>query len=255
VNRNDVHRAIVPCPPVPEQRRIAAILDKADAVRRKRQEALRLTGKLLRSIFLDMFGDPVTNPRNWEIQPLADNLAFLTSGSRGWAQYYSDDGELFLRIQNVGRNELILDDVAYVHAPATAEAKRTRVLPGDVLLSITADLGRTAVIPSELGSAYINQHLAILRLRNLDPVYVSAFLASEGGQTQIQRLNRGGVKAGLNFDDIRSLQIPIPPNELQMTFARALRKSSAHRQDCVQAASGLDELFEALVQRAFRGEL
>ena len=117
---------------------------------------------------------------------------------------------MFLRIQNVGRNKLLLDDTAFVRAPDTAEARRTQVQSGDVLLSITADLGRTAVIPKGIGRAFINQHLAILRLNDVDPHFVSAFLASPAGQVQIGGMNRQGVKAGLNFDNIRSILRPPP---------------------------------------------
>ena len=102
--------------------------------------------------------------------------------SRGWAAHYSDCGALFLRIQNVRHDELLLADIAYVDAPDTAEAKRTRVEPGDVLLSITADLGRTAVVPDGIGTAYINQHLSILRTKALVPRFLSAYFASPAGQ-------------------------------------------------------------------------
>lgn len=165
-----------------------------------------------------MFGDPVTNPRGWEVRRVGDLLAFLTSGLRGWARYYCDSGSTFLRIQNVGRNELRLDDLAYVDAPRNAEAERTRIKEGDVLLSITADLGRTGVVSAQLAGAYINQHLAILRPPEVNPYYLSAFIASEGGQSQIRRLNRGGVKAGLNFDDVRSIAVMLPPLDRQGNY-------------------------------------
>ena len=105
LNAGNISKIFVPLPPLPEQRRIAAILDKADTIRRKRQEALALTEEFLRSAFLEMFGDPVTNPKGWEEKPLDKLLVFLTSGSRGWAKYYSDEGKLFLRIQNVGKTK------------------------------------------------------------------------------------------------------------------------------------------------------
>ena len=202
----------LPLPSREEQRRIAAILDKADAVRQKHKKAIALTEELLRSAFLEMFGDSVTNPKGWKDVKLEGLLTFLTSGSRGWAQYYASEGALFLRIQNVKGGKLLLDDVAYVDPPDSAEGCRTCVQEGDVLVSITADLGRTAVIPKGLKPAYINQHLALLRLKReqVSPVYLAAFLASIGGQSQFKRLNREGVKAGLNFDDIRGLQILLP---------------------------------------------
>jgi type I restriction enzyme S subunit len=243
----------VPTPALDEQRRIADILDKADAIRRKRKEAIALTDELLRSAFLEMFGDPVTNPKGWPVRSLGSLLGFLTSGSRGWAQYYANAGETFLRIQNVRKDRLDLSDVAYVQAPNSAEARRTATRPGDVLLSITADLGRTAVVPENLERAFINQHLAILRPLDVHAEYLSAFLASEGGQRQINRRNKGGVKAGLNFDDIRSIEVPLPSDTAQRAFASVKKQIRRIEAESERALSANDELFNSLVARAFSG--
>ncbi len=245
----------IPLPPLKEQRRIADILDRADALRRLRKETLARLDELTRSIFLDMFGDPATNPKGWPVHPLEKFLEFLTSGSRGWATYYSESGSLFLRIQNVGHDELFLDDIAYVTPPKTAEAERTAVQPGDVLLSITADLGRTAVVPSGLGRAFINQHLAILRTRGLVPRFLSAFISSPACQLQIQAKNRQGVKAGLNFNDVRSIRVPLPPLPLQQEFARRVEAVEHLKTQQRAHLATLDELFASLQHRAFRGEL
>jgi len=238
-----------------EQKRIAAILDKADAIRRKRQQALRLTDDFLRSVFLDMFGDPVTNPKGWEETTAGEELEFLTSGSRGWAKYYADEGDLFIRIQNLRGGILDLSDAAYVDAPDSAEAKRTRVQPGDVLLSITADLGRTAVVPEGIGKAHINQHLAILRLESLNPVFVSHLLATPGGQSQFVTLNRSAVKAGLNFDDVRSIRLFRPPPHLQNQFASIVEKVTDFGERLKDSSLLTGDAFLSLQQRAFRGEL
>lgn len=238
-----------------EQKRIAAILDKADAIRRRRHEAARLTDQLIPSLFYDMFGDPVLNPRQWPMRELGELLDFMTSGSRGWAVHYADNGRLFLRIQNVGRNCLLLDDVAYVQIEETAESRRTATQPGDVLLSVTADLGRTAVIPKELGAAHINQHLVLLRTRRMEPLYLSQYLASTAGQRQFAAKNRAAVKAGLNFDDVRSLRILEPPRRDQERFARAYDEVMDQLARQTRVAAAADDLFNSLVQRAFRGDL
>lgn len=243
-------------PPLVEQRKIARILDHMDALRAKRREAIALLDDLAQSIFLDVFGDRSELPYRWPAVQLGSLLDFLTSGSRGWATHYVDTpGSLFLRIQNVRGGELLMDDVAYVNPPDTAEARRTRVKPGDVLLSITADLGRTAVVPVEIGKAYINQHLAILRNSKLNPHFLSAFLSSPIGQERIMRKNRQGVKAGLNFDDVRSLMTPRPPTELQDSFAKSV--TAIHYLKGVHKIhlAELDALFASLQHRAFRGEL
>jgi type I restriction enzyme S subunit len=245
----------IPLPSLPEQRRIAEILDKADALRTKRRATFAQLDTLTQSIFLDMFGDHTTILKRWPTKKLGELLDFLTSGSRGWAEHYAESGELFLRIQNVQRDELLLDDIAYVNAPDTTEAKRTRVEPGDVLLSITADLGRTAVVPEGLGPAFINQHLSILRTKALAPQFLSAYLTSPVGQRQVSGRNRHAVKAGLNFDDIRSFLVPVPPAGIQQDFVSCV--NSVEKLKTCQRGSlrELDALFASLQHRAFRGEL
>jgi type I restriction enzyme S subunit len=257
ISRKNLQKLCLPLPPLEEQRRIVEMLDLADETRRNQQESIRLTEEALRSAFLEMFGDPVTNPMGWDVVGIAEPLTFLTSGSRGWAKYYSNRGSIFLRIQNVGRNQLLTGDLTFVEAPDTAEAKRTLVQEGDVLLSITADLGRTAVIPQGFGPAHINQHLAILRLNKdlVAPLYASAFLASVGGQRQFHQLNKGGVKAGLNFDDIRSLNLLLPPLERQLHYVKFYDLHGNTVREAEVALEQLDTLFNALVQAAFRGEL
>lgn len=245
----------VPLPAVSEQRRIAAILDQANALRAKRRAALAQIGEMAQAVFVEMFGNDQEIEHLWAVKPLGKILSFLTSGSRGWAPYYSDEGDLFLRIQNVRRDELNLADMAHVKAPNTAEAKRTRVRPGDVLLSITADLGRTAVIPENFGAAYINQHLAIIRQNCLNPAFLSRFLSTPHGQSQIMRRNKQGVKAGLNFDDIKSIEVPLPPRKLQDVYAERCRQISRMRAGYTQGVAHLDSLFASLQHRAFRGEL
>jgi type I restriction enzyme S subunit len=244
-----VSRYRIPLPPLSEQRRIAAVLDKADAILRKRRESLQLLERFLSAAFLEVFGDPVTNEKGWKLSWLGEHLLFVTSGSRGWARYYSESGRPFLRIQNVGRNGLNLQDLAHVEPPLGAEAERTAVRSGDILLSITADLGRTAVVTPGLAGAHINQHLALLRVRDIEPLFVAQFLASEGGRRQFRNLNRQAVKAGLNFDDIRSLRIPIPPRERQNAFATLYRRWEATDKQFRHAAQIADLFSDSLAHR------
>src|SRR5205085_1434327 len=113
---------------------------------------------------------------------LGQKLSFMTSGSRGWAEHYTAKGDLFLRIQNVNKGELLLNDVAYVQAPDSAEARRTKVREGDVLITMTADLGRSAVIPKNLPTTYINQHIGLLRVKDINPIFLSHFITSRSGR-------------------------------------------------------------------------
>lgn len=170
-----------------------------------------------------MFGDPVQNPMGWEVNQLADFIIFLTSGARGWSEYFSKEGDLFLTIKNVKNNKIKIDDVQHIKVPSNKEAERTKVKENDLLISITADLGRTGVVSKAIASygAYINQHLSLVRLNmdKINPLFVSYFLETEGGKIQFSKKNQSAVKAGLNFDAIKSLHLINPPLSLQNDFA------------------------------------
>ncbi len=257
INNEKFKEILIPDIPLEDQKRIAKILDQAENLIQKRKQTIDLLDEYLKSKFLELFGDPVNNPKKWEIKTIGDIVSSITSGSRGWAKYYSDSGSVFITIKNVGRNnKLLLENLSYVKPPLNAEARRTRVKEGDVLLSITADLGRSAVVQGMKSDAYINQHLAILRLKEgYVPEYVAEFICSDGGQLQIQKLNKGAAKAGLNFDDVKSIKIPMPPLEIQEKFS--LIKNQVRFID-LNLKSSLEEiqnLFNALMQKAFNGEL
>lgn len=254
VNDGIVKESKIPLPSISEQKRICTILDIAGRICIKCNKTLQFDFELLRSTFVDIFGN-ANNPKKWPENSLGEYLGFVTSGSRGWAKYYSASGDAFLRIQNIGRNELLLKDLAFVKAPNDSEAARTMVQPGDILLSITADLGRTAVVPDDLGVAYVNQHIAILRVKDLEPIYISEFLASCAGQIQFQKLNKQGVKAGLNFDDIKSIRIITPPLALQKLFVSIWKKRQSIKEKHQRLQKEADSLFDCLLQHAFRGEL
>lgn len=250
----------VPIPPVTEQRRIAAILDKADAIRQKREEGIRLTEELLRSTFLEMFGDPATNPKGWEIVPLGSAAELVTSGltPTGGSTIYVDAGPLFIRSQNVRMNRLDLSDVAFLPQAIHESMSRTKVHEGDVLLNITgASIGRVAAVDTLPGEANVNQHVCIIRLdrKKATPEFVSVFISLSFGQRQIDNMQSGASRQGLNHQQVRSLRMPLPPLPLQQRYSRAVsvqRKLSDKRE---QGRMACDELFNALVQRAFRGEL
>lgn len=209
--------------PVEEQRQIAATLDKIDELIAKRRQQLDKLDELVKSRFIEMFGDPKSNPNSYPISQLSEHIEFLTSGSRGWAQYCVDNGsEWFITIKNVKDCRISIDNMQPINAPDNAEAKRTKVQEGDLLISITADLGRTGVVTKEIADhgAYINQHLTCIRLNKemLNPLYVAFFMESPAGKEQFESKNQSAVKAGLNFNSINSLRLLVPPMDEQNAF-------------------------------------
>jgi type I restriction enzyme S subunit len=153
-------------------------------------------------------------PKEWDCPRIDDIKVFLTSGSRGWAKYYSVEGSKFIRITNLKRNQIEIDceDMKYVGLPITVEGLRSKLQPGDLLISITADLGIIGVVPNEFGDAYVNQHIALVRLnlKEVNPIFIGYFLASARGQREFSLLNDGGAKAGLNLKTINNLFVLKP---------------------------------------------
>jgi type I restriction enzyme S subunit len=259
VGRDSLLALEIPLPPLAEQRRIAEVLDRAEALRAKRRAALAQLDPLTQALFLDLFGDPATNTKGVPIESLGNHLLFITSGGRGWAEFYAPTGSRFIRSLDVRINYIGNDDIAFVVPPDNAEARRTRTIAGDVLLTITGSrIGRVAPVPVELEGAYVSQHVAILRANHqrIGPEFLSFFLSFDtGGQRQIAKAQYGQTKPGLNFEQIRRFQIPVPPLPLQLDFARRIaavqKLKTAHRASLAE----LDALFAALQHRAFRGEL
>ncbi len=186
-------------------------------------------------------------------------FSFVTSGSRGWAKYYSETGPIFLRIGNLNHENIRLDlrELQHVEPPKGAEGTRTIVQPNDFLISITADIGMVGLVPEGLGEAYINQHVALARpLRSISSKYVAYFLsASEGGWRHLKKLQRGATKAGLGLDDIRAVPVPLPPLEEQTrVIAEVERRLSVIEELETAVAANLQRatrLRQSVLARAF----
>lgn len=242
-------------PSIEEQQHTAAVLDKLTSLISLRKQQLVKLDELVEARFVEVFGEPVQNPLGWPIHQLQDYILFLTSGSRGWAQYFTDDGKYFITIKNVKNCRITLDDVQYVTPPDNAEAKRTKVEDGDLLISITADLGRTGVVTKEIADygAYINQHLTCIRLdkKALHPLYVAYYMESEAGKLQFQSKNQNGVKAGLNFNAINSLHLMMPPLEKQTYFVDFVAQIGYRKLTIQQSLDKMEVLKKSLMQEYF----
>lgn len=150
-------------------------------------------------------------------RPIRELSSIVTSGSRGWAQYYSDEGAQFIRIGNLTRDriDIHIEDIQYVKLPDNVEGLRSRLQPNDVLISITADLGSVGIVPQSIGEAYINQHIAMIRFNNAEQGnFMAWYLRSEYGQKDLLKNKRGAGKLGLGLDDIRDSMVPDVSDEI-----------------------------------------
>jgi type I restriction enzyme S subunit len=196
-------------------------------------------------------------PEGWVWARTDQLFTFVTSGSRGWASYYSVTGPIFLRMGNLDHESIKLDlsDIQRVQPPNGAEGLRTRVAAGDILISITADVGMVGMVPDGFEEAYINQHVSLARPASaFDSTYLAWFLACKAGQDQFKELQRGATKVGLGLDDIKSVNVSMPPiaeqkailseidcrfsvtEELEATIETNLNRAERLRQTILQQA-------------------
>lgn len=235
-------------PNIERQKEIVSTLDKLQSIITHLRIQLEKLDLLVKARFVEMFGDIYTNKYDLPICPLSDYITFLTSGSRGWAKYCTENGtDWFITIKNVKACKITTHNIQQLNAPDNMEAKRTKVQEDDLLISITADLGRTGVVTKEIAEhgAYINQHLTCVRLNKskITPIYAAYFMESNSGRPQFEAKNQTGVKAGLNFDSIKSLKISVPP----LTASKSIRRlCKANRQIKIHPATGTRQGSNAL---------
>ena len=249
---------LIPLPPLPEQKRIAGILDAADALRAKRREALAQLDTLIQSTFLDMFGDPVINPMGWEMVNGGRVSRRLTVGIVVKpASYYQPTGVPAIRSLNVRTNKIEIASLVYVSAENNeGRLKKTRVWKDDVLLVRSGQPGTAAVVPAELDGVNAIDILILTPDQHVaHPVYLSNYFNSAGGKRMVLGAQRGQIQKHLNVGSLRSAPIPLPPLDLQCRFA-AIVESVEHQKASQRAhLAEVNTLFAALQSRAFRGDL
>ena len=256
IGRKVLEETLVPNLPLEKQLEYSEILERVYGVIQARKEELQKLDELIKARFIDMFGDPIDNSKGYPVHQLSEYITSLTSGSRGWARYCVDDGdEWFITIKNVKDCHIFTDNMQSVNAPDNAEAKRTKVQEGDLLISITADLGGTGVVTKEIAEhgAYINQHLSCIRINRdvLNPLFVAHYMESPAGKEQFIAKNQSAVKAGLNFNSINSLKLMVPPLTEQNRFIDFIEQVNKSKVAVQKALDETQKLFDSLMQRYF----
>ena len=252
----------IPVPRIEEQRRIATVLDAADELRAKRREALAKLDTRTQAIFIDMFGDPVTNPKQWPAERTLADVSEIRSGITKGRK--TGDVPLtdvpYLAVANVQDGHLKLDGIKAIAATAT-ELERYALRAGDVVLTEGGDpdkLGRGTVWQGELDPCIHQNHVFRVRVtdRNLTPEYISLLLGSQRGKRYFLRMAKQttGI-ASINMSQLRGFPLLQPPLELQHRFLDRVATVEKVAERGLEASRIVDALFSSLQQRAFRGEL
>ena len=266
VSLGNIRELRFPLPPLEEQKRIAAILDKADAIRRKRQEAIKLADKFLHAVFMDMFGDPVNNTMRWDVKNLKELSTKIHSGNTptGGREVYVDKGIAFFRSQNVWKNKLESDDIAYLDDATHKKMAKSSLKNRDILITKTgrintenSSLGRAAMYLGEDDAANINGHVYLIRLKN--PVlneFILYILTTKEYRDHIRSVCVGGIdKRQLNKDHIEQFPIINPPVALQNQFLKLMQIVESKKEKALQSLKKSQELFNTLNQKAFTEKL
>jgi len=260
LRKSDLQQLRVPLPPLPEQRRIAEILDKADTLRAKRRAALAQLDTLTQSIFLDMFGDPATNPKGWPQVSIGDHASKIGSGAtpRGGEESYKPAGITLIRSMNVRDGGFLTDGLAFIDDEQAAQLEGVTIETDDVLLNITgASVARVCRAPADVLPARVNQHVAIIRpTATFNPHFLEQCLLSPSVKERLLKIARAGAtREAITKSAIEQFKVIRPPRKLQDQFAaRSNATERIHGQMC-SAIAEFDGLFGALQHRAFRGEL
>lgn len=258
LNKSIASEIPITLPPLVEQKRIAAILDKADAIRHKRQQAIKHADDFLRATFLDMFGDPVTNPKGWDVVNCEETCERITVGIVVRpASYYKSKGVPALRSLNVRANKVTTENLVYF-AQEDNETKlaKTRVWQDDLLLVRSGQPGTAAVVPKELdGVNAIDILIATPNRAKVDPLYLCFYFNSGRGKQMVLGEQRGQIQKHLNVGSLNAAPILLPPLQLQKDFSRCVRKMEDIKKQQTIGSDDLTKLFNSLTQRAFRGEL
>jgi type I restriction enzyme S subunit len=247
----------VPIPPLDEQRRIAEVLDRAEALRAKRRAALAQLDTLTQSIFLDLFGDPASNPKSWPVRKLED---LLTSVTYGTSQKSSTNGCFpVLRMNNISRTGAMdLTDLKYMDLESK-DHDRYLVKKGDVLFNRTnsAELvGKTALFREDQPMAYAGYLIRLRTTRENDPEFVAAFLNTRYAKGMLRGMCKSIIgMANISATQNRAMAIFQPPLILQQDFAARVTAVGKLRRAYQASLAELDALFASLQHRAFRGEL
>ena len=258
ISKKIVEDLQIPLPPLAEQKRIAGILDAADALRAKRREALAQLDTLLQSTFLDMFGDPVTNPMGWEVVELVSLIERGDKINYGVVQPGDDfpDGKPLIRVGDFVAGELVTSNLKLIDPAIERKYQRSRLNGRELLVSCVGSIGTVCTVPSEAEGFNIARAVARVPLvEGVDRDFMLHCLRCEAVQRHFFRETRTVSQPTLNIGVIKNAPVIQPPAILRNRFATIVESVEQQKTRQLAHLAELDTLFASLQSRAFRGDL
>ena len=246
----------IPLPPLAEQRRIASILDQADVLRQKRQQAIEKLDQLLQATFIDMFGDPISNPKNWNKCLLEKVTHKITDGTHKTPTYMSSGIE-FLSAKDIKKGRIVWNTNKYISEQEHSQLiKRCNPEIGDVVLAKSGSLGSVAIIDrSHQFSLFESLCLIKHDRQQIDAIFLTSMLRSPSMLSHLLGKNKGIAIKHLHLVDIRGLEILLPPIELQLEFSSKIRSIDRLIGMHLSSLEYIESLFKSLQNQAFNGTL
>jgi type I restriction enzyme S subunit len=254
-----ISRQEIPLPPLAEQKRIAAILDKADAIRRKRQQAIQLADDFLRAVFVDMFGDPLANSKKWDVEALGKLTTKITDGKHGDCEDESDSGYYFISAKDVNHGIINYQNTRQINKKEFDEVhRRTDLQSGDIVMVNTgATIGRVAIVRDDERNprTTFQKSVAIIKLEKklLNPTFLKFIFLLR--IKDFASVGSGSAIKNLLLSKMREFPIIVPPIELQKSFEKIVLQMEQASMIKVECTEFQQALFNSLSQKAFAGEL
>lgn len=256
INRTGISNVVIPLPSIEEQKRIATIAQKADRLRRTRRYTLELSDSYLRSVFLEMFGDPITNVKGFEVTDLNSVCKMIRDGTHKTPQYIQS-GVPFITVKNIISGYLDFRDTKFISPEEhTLLTKRVKPEKGDILVSKDGTIGVPCVIKTDREFSIF---VSVAILKPIGKVVNSDFLAWQIRSDALQKQINDGIKGisirHLHLEDFKELRILLPPLPLQQKFAQIVQRYERLRIQQREAERQAEHLFQTILHRAFRGEI
>ncbi len=247
----------IPLPPLAEQRRIAEVLDRAEALRAKRRAACVALDTLTQAIFLDLFGDPAANPKRWPEHTLGDLLVFQQYGPRFYNESYTQEGVRIVRITDLDEGGNLDFEAMPRLAVSQADRDKFELKPGDLIFARTgATVGKVALMRPGCPSCIAGAYFITMRFAaTVEPTYAWSLLKSPSIRAHVAARSRQAAQQNFSGPALRQLPMPLPPINLQRDFVRCSESVGRLKEVHRKSLAELDALFASLQYRAFRGEL